>query len=379
MIPRSECYTSADNRVGLCMPKAACSSTGGIVAGNCGLLMACCIYQGTCRSVISANESYFVSPQYPTLQTERLNPPMCIFTLHRNNLIQKYPICQIRLDFDEFSLAPPRNGSCGYLTDSFVISGASNFNSTGLPANGLCGDLTGQHVYIDVDPAEINEPLLLVVNTANEEMYNRKWSIRIQQIPCQSPFRAPSGCLQYYTSTSGTVESLNYRGMPRSRPYNQQQGSVSSSITSLLLPTQSPNYFHNMNYGICIAQAPRSCGIRWTSADFDFGGFRKSQSGVGYQNPNIVSSGCTVNRGQSDGGDYVVIPSGSADGLTMTQDRFCGQRLASVDGSSLSTPITSYSKPFVLYVHSDDTDDLVFTGPTNQKGFALKYEQITCS
>ncbi|XP_015782632.1 uncharacterized protein LOC107360478 isoform X2 [Tetranychus urticae] len=360
------------------MPKAACASTGGIIAGNCGILMACCIYQGTCRSVISANESYFVSPQYPTLQTERLNPPMCIFTLHRNNLIQKYPICQIRLDFDEFSLAPPRNGSCGFQTDSFVISGASNFNSTGLPASGLCGDLTGQHLYIDVDPDDVNEPLLLVVNTANEEMYNRKWSIRIQQIPCQSPFRAPSGCLQYFTATSGTVESLNYRGMPRSRQLNQQ-GSVNLPINPLILPTQSPNYFHNMNYGICIAQSPRMCGIRWTSADFDFGGFRKLQSGVGYQNPAAVGSGCTISRTRSDGGDYIVIPSGSNDGLTITQDRFCGQRLSSVDGSTVSTPITSYSKPFVMYVHSDDTDDISFSGPTNQKGFALKYEQINCS
>lgn len=102
--------------------------------------------QGTCKSVITANETYFVSPQYPALHSERLDPPYCIFTLQRNALIIKWPVCQIRLDFNEFSLAPPINGTCGNgQTDSFIVSGATNFNQSGLPGDGLCGELTGQH------------------------------------------------------------------------------------------------------------------------------------------------------------------------------------------------------------------------------------------
>ena len=174
----SECLTSADNRAGICMSKATCLSSGGIVAGQCGILGTCCIYQGSCRAVINANETYFVSPNYPNVQQERLDPPVCIFTLQRQNLIQKWPVCQIRIDFDEFALAPPVNGTCGGLTDSFVISGASNFNATGLPETGICGDLAGQHMYVNVDPTNTAEPLLLVVNTANEQRYTRKWSIR---------------------------------------------------------------------------------------------------------------------------------------------------------------------------------------------------------
>lgn len=105
--------------------------------------------QGTCRSVITANETYFVSPQYPALHSERLDPPYCIFTLQRNSLIIKWPVCQIRLDFDEFSLAPPVTGNCGNgQTDSFIVSGATNFNQSGLPEGGLCGELTGQHSNI---------------------------------------------------------------------------------------------------------------------------------------------------------------------------------------------------------------------------------------
>lgn len=46
-IIKNECHTSADNRVGICMPKATCLTTGGIITGNCGLLSSCCI----CKSI----------------------------------------------------------------------------------------------------------------------------------------------------------------------------------------------------------------------------------------------------------------------------------------------------------------------------------------
>lgn len=44
-------------------------------------------------------------------------------------------------------------------------------------------------VYLDVDPEKTDDPLLLIVNTANQQEYNRKWSIRIRQIPCRSSYR----------------------------------------------------------------------------------------------------------------------------------------------------------------------------------------------
>jgi hypothetical protein len=40
---KNECHTSADNRVGICIPKATCLGTGGIVTGNCGFISTCCI------------------------------------------------------------------------------------------------------------------------------------------------------------------------------------------------------------------------------------------------------------------------------------------------------------------------------------------------
>lgn len=344
----TECTTSADNRAGVCMPKKACLATGGINAGSCGVLGTCCIYQGSCRSVISANESYFVSPSYPNAQLDRLDPPICIFTL---NLLSspKFPICQVRLDFEEFALAPPYNGTCGTFTDSFVVSGASTFNSSGLPDTGVCGDLSGQHMYFNVDGT--NQPLLLVVNAANDRMFKRKWSVRIRQIPCRSPSRAPPGCLQYLTASNGMVESLNFQGFssintavnPAIVSGNgivaggglgpggiagaglQPDGTGSSWLApnNMYQPLPSPKYMNGLNYAVCISQQPNECGIRWEASDFDFGGGKESLSGVGISSSMSGNPGCLIQLpGSNDQGDYLMIPGASRDGRSELQFAF---------------------------------------------------------
>ena len=40
----------------------------------------------------------------------------------------------------------------------------------------------------------------------------REWNIKITEIACDSPARAPSGCLQYYTAETGTIMSFNFAG-----------------------------------------------------------------------------------------------------------------------------------------------------------------------
>ena len=41
---------------------------------------------------------------------------------------------------------------------------------------------------------------------------SRSWNIQIQQISCLSPWRPPDGCLQWFTGTSGYIQSFNYAG-----------------------------------------------------------------------------------------------------------------------------------------------------------------------
>ena len=397
MIPRSECFTSADNRAGICMSKKACATSGGISAGSCGVIGTCCIYQGSCRSVVNANESYFVSPAYPNSQIDRLDPPICIFTLERDNLFQKWPVCQIRVDFDEFSLAPPVRGACSGLTDSFVISGASNFNTSGLPESGICGDMSGQHMYFNVDPSDVSKPLLLVINAANDRMFNRKWSIRIRQIPCKSPSRAPPGCLQYFTGGTGVVESFNFRGFSQQQSGNGQPGGLGQPNPGMLPPINggnpgnnpgaqplsllpAPKYMNGMRYGVCVAQQPSVCGIRWEASEFDFGGNRLDMSGVGLSTTG-ANFGCTVHSGGGlgDQGDYILMPGGSRDGVNDLENMFCGQRLNPQADQTTHAPVVSFFKPFLMYVKTDATAGNPFNGPQNQKGFQIQYETIPCA
>jgi hypothetical protein len=41
---------------------------------------------------------------------------------------------------------------------------------------------------------------------------NRQWSIKVTQIACDSPMRAPDGCTQYFFGDTGTVQTYNFDG-----------------------------------------------------------------------------------------------------------------------------------------------------------------------
>lgn len=144
-------------------------------------------------------------------------------------------------------------------------------------------------------------------------------------------FSAPSGCLQYYTTDTGTVESFNYRGIGKATPIVAPgQGTSISFPGQQVLPFSSPNYFNNMHYGICIHKNPRMCGIRWDAVRFDFGGVVADMSSSETADPGSARSGClnhAVSTVDEDLGDYIIIDGGSRDGKRRLQNRFCGQRL----------------------------------------------------
>lgn len=113
--------------------------------------------------------------------------------------IEKQPnVCQLRLDFEEFTLAQPdENGLC--TTDSFMVR-----TTVGERLPILCGENGGQHseyhhhhqrlppvtnvsvstVYIDMGRGSANPVVLSVVS--NGERVTRKWKIKINMIPCNN-------------------------------------------------------------------------------------------------------------------------------------------------------------------------------------------------
>ena len=48
--------------------------------------------------------------------------------------------------------------------------------------------------------------------TWSSTTFTQYWNILVSQIECDSRWRPPDGCLQWYTGTEGTIYSYNYQG-----------------------------------------------------------------------------------------------------------------------------------------------------------------------
>ncbi|GFQ98302.1 CUB domain-containing protein, partial [Trichonephila clavata] len=151
--PTNSACTGDTGDKGSCLTSRDCAERGGHSIGVCvNGLAQCCYFKFTCSGVTSRNETVFVNPSYP--QGEN-GTDTCQVT------VEKQPnVCQLRLDFEEFSLAQPDIlGLC--TKDSFMVR-----TTVGERLPILCGENRGQH--------------------------------------------SPPGCLQYYRSPSETVRSFNF-------------------------------------------------------------------------------------------------------------------------------------------------------------------------
>ncbi|KAF2349274.1 CUB domain [Trinorchestia longiramus] len=128
-----EACTSTGGKSGICYSAADCTTLSGTPDGTCAKgLGVCCLITRTCGSTSAFRETTFTNPNYPS--TEPANTGSCqlrITPLNDN-------ICQLRLDFEEFTLGQPDNE--GVCDEDFlqVVAGASNIPT-------ICGDNTGQH------------------------------------------------------------------------------------------------------------------------------------------------------------------------------------------------------------------------------------------
>jgi hypothetical protein len=136
--------------------------------------------QITCGGSSSYNNTYFISPDFPSPYT---GGSTCTVTIQRCNP----DICQIRIDFLTFSLAQPdATGNC--VNDAFyVIGGASN-----VPV--LCGENSGQHIYVDFNNG--NDIQLILNTNAATSTASRAWNFKITQIGCDCPTKGI--CIRYH-------------------------------------------------------------------------------------------------------------------------------------------------------------------------------------
>lgn len=311
---------------GTCLADAECNRRAGTGIGPCANgFGTCCSFKFTCGGTTNQNETVFVNPSYPRGEN---GTDTCQVTIEKTQTV-----CQLRLDFEEFTLAQPdENGLC--TTDSFMVR-----TTVGERLPILCGENGGQHIYIDMGRGSANPVVLSVVS--NGEKVTRKWKIKINMIPCNNLDMAPSGCMQYYRSPSAVIRSFNFG--PRI------EGKA--------------RYLSNLRYTACVRAEENFCAVKWETespSSFSFGApFEGNATELG---------GAT--GGLCNGDDFVGIDQGSIDGTGPGEDRFCGTRLLD------SNVVISRSKPFQLKVRSNA--DQIQNAANSQQGFSLRYVQLPC-
>ncbi len=268
------------------------------------------------------NGTYFTNPSSP----QRI----CNLMIRRQN----DEICQIRLELDEFDLAPPNeNGECN--TDFFLVTGGSH-----VPP--LCGLNTGQHLVYSITHNSGPTQLSMVMDTTQTTSSTRQWTLRVYQFECSSRMLAPVGCLQYYTGASGDFKSFNYR----------------SEISNT--NPNGPNHLANLNYAVCIRVSNGYCGIKYSQSQGDPYSFTVSEDASGTLAFPLPAA--NVMLGDTDcSTDYIIIPNGSEAGEInqWTRDRYCGITLGTCDAQMMTCtqaivgPVTSKYSNELVESHMD--------------------------
>jgi len=315
--------------IGSCIRVTDCMLYSGTNVGSCGGgLGSCCVFEKKCGESTSLFTSHFINPPFSTVDP---GSGECKLTVVPNNP----SICQYRLDFEEFDiLGPDASSKC--VDDFFGVSGGSSVPK-------LCGDLTDQHVYVNVKPA--GGPIVLTVDTSKMKTMARKWNIKITQISCSSPERAPAGCLQFHNETSGTIRSFNFAA-PKSREVEAQTRQI-----------------RNMNYGICVSSKVGYCDVTWTQSTNSDRSFSMS----GDANNDTLDNSVTGTEDCST--DYILIPGGyykdPNSKVVHQASKYCGTKLPEIK--------TAF-QPYVLHVQTQEDEE----GDVGNIGFELNFRQNLC-
>lgn len=206
-------------------------------------------------------------------------------------------MCQLKIEFLDLALAPPNgDGKCN--TDVMTISGGS----TNVP--NICGENTGQHVYVDFDGTS---SISITITATPSYTFGRHWHIKVSQINCESAWKAPSGCLQYYLSSTGVVRGFNYGPSGNSLPNS--------------VGVEGSRQLANLAYGICIRMGANQCSITWSHLASDIYSFTLTGD-VGAVDSSLL--GTAALQQQTCTTDYIIIPNAKQGTVSLASDRFCG-------------------------------------------------------
>jgi len=363
---------SDDTLQGVCVTAQECDDKGGDKDGNCAAgFGACCVLtlSGTDTApggTVTENCTFIQNVDYPSAEVN---------TRTYSYMVTKCSseICQVRLDFLVANLAQPvaATGSCaGDDRDRITLAPGGND-----PVRTLCGDLTGQHVYMDVSPANTNAATITIIADADAAAGGTKnWRIKVSQIECDSEYRAPDGCFQYFFENVNTIMTFNYDGATARA---NSDGGVLSGL----------------DYRICIKKNAGMCSIEYTPSEvtngleaFDLGAVAAAtaanaataQHGVGGDKASCAT--IDANGAQTAGTNYIQIP-GAVNVNEFTGDSFCGGKLSNFAldptvgpdalGANVHSTVIATGVPFeIRYV--------AFGDQAMDAGFSLMATQRPC-
>jgi len=312
--PNDECTTetATDNEFykGVCYSEQDCGSNGGTASGSCASgFGVCCLFRiSDCPSTINQNISYIQNANFPASFT--VASTTCDYEVTGNS-----DICQIRLDFQTAVLDQP--SSTGTCSDVLTVTSPSSAN----PPT-LCGTFTDTHMYVETGRS--STAAKVTVQTSSGAAI-RFWNMKLSLIGCFNPIRAPTDCVQYYTSTSGEIKSFNF----------------------------GSGLMTNLRYDICIRQGLGYCSFEVHQTTSSPDGFF------------LGTSSTAAATGSNCAAAYVMI------GTNAITDRFCGGELNAENGNESPGSIVGDILPFRIRVSTTGNQE-------DTSGFDLSYQQRGC-
>merc|ERR1739844_408474 len=226
--PNDECTTiSTPAMSGICVTAEECSNSGDTIA----------VAPGS----ITQDLTHIQNADFPGSETALNGDPVPAEITRAVNIMGGANICAIKLEFINVVLRPPVAAS-GICEDRITVTTPARNPGAGFGIENLCGTLTGQHIYVDVNT--VGGAMAATVNIITAAASSaRMWKILVRQIECNDVNLPPAGCLQYHTGLAGQITSFN--------------GALAANAQQMIV---------NQNYLICIKQADGMCSVTYREA-----------------------------------------------------------------------------------------------------------------
>jgi len=329
----SQSTTGNKARNGTCFTSTECSDKGGTVSGNCaaGFGVCCLFITSTSGATVSQNCSYIQNPNFPSAYASET---AISFTVTKCSS----DVCALRLDFETFTTAGPTGGSDNTAAiDTFQVTATPS--NIAIPA--ISGENTGQHVYVELgNEATASATLAFTFGTST---ISRVWEVKVTQLECTSRSLPPTGCAQYFTSTTGRIETFNYANTG----------------------TDLKQHLHSQDYNICIRKAEGFSCVQYTlCGDTDAFSLNKPDAAA----KGHLGTNCAL--------DYITFSGAVACGTMTNVGKMCGLFFDPITDPSLAQSVVGVcdcTEPFGFSVFTNavgaeaqDTDD---------RGVCLEYQQ----